>query len=187
MAVEMDRHPHGLFEASNEMIGIQRREEPGHVLDTEGIGAQVFQLFLAMDTKRSMLWTGSRYNKSWPRHVCRRPSPRGWRDPGCARRSAHQNAKHIDAVGRRPFDEFVEHVVGVMPVSYEVLSAATSATWCSAWHPEGPEALPGIFLEKAKAGVERRPTPRPPTTSSRWRRVLGDRQHVFRAHSGGKE
>ena len=42
--MQMDRDLHRRFHTAYQMIGVERRQESGHVLDAERIGPQIFQL-----------------------------------------------------------------------------------------------------------------------------------------------
>ena len=44
MGMEVDRDLDGRFQPSHQVVGVERRKQSGHVLDTERIGAQIFQL-----------------------------------------------------------------------------------------------------------------------------------------------
>ncbi|MCY3956466.1 MAG: hypothetical protein OXF47_10820 [Nitrospira sp.] len=71
-----------------------------------------------------------------------------------------ENAKDVNAVFRGLDDEAFQDVVGVMPVSHQVLPAQQhlqpGVGGCPA---EGAQPFPRIFFQKSQAGVERGASP----------------------------
>ena len=85
-----------------------------------------------------------------------------------------EDAEDVDAPGVRLLDELLQDVVGVVPVADDVLPAQQ--------HLEGGvghlllqlgDALPGVLLQEAEAGVEGGPAPHLHATSSRSRPSAG--------------
>ena len=99
-----------------------------------------------------------------------------------------EDAEDIDTVVRRPGDETLDDVIGVMPIPQQVLPAQQHLQRRVGHRLlEGAQALPGIFLEKAHAGIEGR-------TAPYLERVIADRiqlgtgrQHVLGAQTRGDQ
>ena len=71
--MEMDRDFDGRFQPSDQMIGIERREQSRHVLDTERVGAQIFELLGHGDEPVDVVDGADGITDASLPHVCRRP------------------------------------------------------------------------------------------------------------------
>ena len=119
----MDRDLHGGFDPAYEVIGVERRQEPGHVLDAERVRSQILQLlrhsdkaFHAVDGADGiadggfdMFATGFHF-------------PHGPFDVADIVQGV-EDAEDVDAVGGRPFDESFQHIIGIVPIADQVLPA----------------------------------------------------------------
>ena len=95
-----------------------------------------------------------------------------------------EDAEDVDAVGRRPFDEFLQHIIGIVPIADQVL-AAQQHLQPGVGHggPQGPQPFPGIFFEEAQTGVEGGAAPDFQRPIADGVELLRDRQHVLGAHA----
>ncbi len=160
VGMQMDRHLHGALETSDEVIGIDRRQEAGHVFDAERVGAEIFQLLGHVDEPVDAVDRADRIaDGGFDMFAAGFDLPHGPVEV------AHivervEDAEDIDAVGCGSFDEPFQHIVGIMPVSDQVLSAQQHLeSGVGHGGPQRPEPFPGIFFQEAQAGIERRTAP----------------------------
>ena len=99
-----------------------------------------------------------------------------------------EDAEDVDAIGGGPFDESLQHIVGIMPIADEVLPAEQHLQF-GVGHGGAQRAqpFPGIFFEKAQAGVEGGAAPDFQRPIADGVELLGDGQHVLRPHARGQE
>ena len=99
-----------------------------------------------------------------------------------------EDAKDIDAICGRTFDEGVHDIVGIVAVSEDVLPAKQHLKPRVGHGPaDQPKPFPRIFPEISNARVERRATPnlgRPVTHAVQ---LFADRQHILDAHPRGDQ
>ncbi len=184
MRVEMKWDLDGSLQPTHQMVGVEGGQESGHVLDTNRIRPQIFQLLGqihkpvdAMDRADGVTDGGFRMFAAGF-HFADGPIEIPHVVKGV------EDAEDIDAVRGRPFDEPLHHVVGVMAIADQVLSAQQHLE-LGVGHggPQGPEPFPGIFFEEAQAGVESGAAPDFQRPIADPIKLLRDGQHVFRAHA----
>ena len=96
--------------------------------------------------------------------------------------------KYIDSHIDRFFNKALNDVIGVMPVADTVLSPQQHLEWRvrdDLFKFAG--TFPRIFVQEAKAGIERCPTPSLEREKSNLIQLFPDRQHVLCAHPGGQK
>ena len=99
-----------------------------------------------------------------------------------------ENPEHVYAVLGGTLTETVDHIIGVMTVTQQVL-ATQQHLLLGVGHSlfQFTDALPGIFAQVTDAGVEGSSAPgfqRPETNLVEF---LGNGQHVVKPHAGGKQ
>src|SRR5689334_12071585 len=121
--MQMDRDLHRRLQSAYEMIGIEGGQQAGHVLDAERVSADILQLFGEIDVPVDVV--------DWADRI----TDRGFRMFAAglylADRSIHvpyvveciEDAEYVDAVRGGALDEPLQHVVGIVPIADEVLSA----------------------------------------------------------------
>ncbi len=99
-----------------------------------------------------------------------------------------EDAEHVDAVDGGLGDKSFDHIVAVVPVAQQVLTAQqhlqTRVRQCGA---QFAQALPRVFFQKAYAGVEGRAAPDFQGPVADFVELVADRQHVVGAHAGGQQ
>ena len=99
-----------------------------------------------------------------------------------------KDAKHIHTVFGRLVDKAVHHGVFVMAVAQQVLRAQQHLqTRVGQQRAELSQALPGVFVEKADAGVEGRATPAFNRPVAGPVDISTGRHHVLHRHAGGQQ
>ena len=99
-----------------------------------------------------------------------------------------EDAEDVDAVCGGPFDEPLQHVVGIVAVADEVLPAEQHLQ-LRIGHGGAKRAqpFPGILFEEAQTGVEGGAAPDFQRPIADGVELLGDGQHVLRPHARGQE
>ena len=143
MGMQMDRHFHGRFQAAHELIGVERGQQTGHVLDAEGVGAEIFELLGQIDVtvdavnradgitdRRFRVLAAGFYLSDRPVDV-----------PHVVQRI--EDAEDVDAVCGGPFDEPLEHIVRIVAIADQVLPAEQHLELrIAAWRREARAAVP---------------------------------------------
>ena len=150
MSMEADRSSNGCLQPLDQRVGVERRQQAGHVFDAECVRPEVLQLLGKLDeviqaVNRTQGITDGRF------HVL----AAGFDDPHGVLHVPHivqsiEDSEDVDAVCCRAFDEVLQHVVGIMPISHDVLP--TEEHLQSGFRhrrPERAQTLPWIFLEEA--------------------------------------
>ena len=184
MAVQVDRDADGGAQGCYQFEGGVGREQTGHILDAKGIAAQCFQFTGQQDELRNVMhrtggiadtafgmFTGffHRFNRdAQVAHVVHRI----------------KNAEHIHPVVGRFGNECTHHVIGIVAVAEQILSAQQHLDAAVRQSlAQFSEAFPRVFFQKSHAGIESRAAPcfqRPEANAIQ----LGtDGQHVVGAHA----
>ena len=121
--MQMKRDRDRCFDSADEMIGVERRQEPGHVFNTEGVGSQIFKLFRHIyETVYAVngadgiadggfdMFAAGLYLSHSPFDIADIVQ--------CI-----EDTKDINAICRGPFDESFQHIVGIVPIADQVLTA----------------------------------------------------------------
>ena len=121
--MQMDRDLYRRFDTAYEVIGIERRQEPGHVFDTEGIRAQIFELLGHVDeTVDAVDGTDGIADGGFDMFAAGFHFSHGPFDVANIIQRV-EDAEDVDAIGGGPFDEPFQHIVGVVSISDQVLPA----------------------------------------------------------------
>ncbi len=160
VALHVDRDIHGLLEPADELEGDVGAQQSRHVLDADGVSAHVLDALAQIDPQIDRVHGTHRVRNSALGMLADldRGLDRSLQIPEVVQRV--ENTEDIDAVDRAALDEFLDQVVGVMPVAQDIL-AAKQHLLRRIGHGgfQTADALPRILAEIANAGVERRPTP----------------------------
>lgn len=99
-----------------------------------------------------------------------------------------EDAEYIHAVGCRTRHEGTDHVIGVVAVAQRILAAQQHLQpGIGQGLAQSAQALPGVLLEEAHTGVERRPAPHLQGPEADIVELPADREHIIRAHAGGEQ
>jgi len=186
--MEMDRDLHRRFDPASEVIGIERRQEPGHVFDAERVGSQILQLFGHVDEPVDAVDRTDRIaDGGFDMFATGFDFLHGPFDVADIVQCV-EDAKDIDAIGGGPFDEPFQHVVGIMPIADQILSSKQHLE-LGVGHggAQRAESFPGVFFQEAEARIERGATPDFERPIAHGVEFLGDGQHILRSHARGQE
>ena len=184
----MDRDVDLGLDRLDQFVGVVGRQQAGHVLDADGIGPHAGELFRHLDK------VGVVMNRADG------VADRGLGDLAGLLDRVHrgphvagivegvEDAEDIDAVGRGPFDEGLEHVIGIVAVAKDVLTPQQHLeTGVGNRLAQGPKPLPGILLEESQAGIESRPAPDLQRPVADLVQLSGNRQHILGPHPGRQQ
>jgi hypothetical protein len=186
--MQMDRDLHRCLDPAYEVIGVERRQEPGHVFNAERVGAQILQLFSQVDkTVHAVDGTDGIADGGFDMFAASFHFSHGPFDVADIVQCV-EDAEDVDAIGSGPFDEPFQHIVGIVPISDQVLSPEQHLE-LGIGHggAQRAEPFPGILFEKAQARVEGGATPDLERPIADGVELLGDGQHVLRPHARGQE
>ena len=178
----------GLLEPPDQLFGHIGLEQPGHVLDADGVAAQVFQATGQVDPVVQVVHRADRIGEG-PLGVL--AGGQGRLDGRLEVRQIVQgieDAEDIDAVLRRTLHEGLDHVVGIVPIAQQVLTAQQHlVAGLGHGRLEPTQTLPGVFPQITDAGVEGRPTPGLQGPEADSVELLGDGEHVLDAQPRGQQ
>ena len=186
--MQMDRDFDRRFDTADKVIGIERRQEPGHVFDAERVGSQILKLLRHVDkTVHAVDGTDGVADGGFDMFAAGFHFPHGPFDVADIVQCV-EDAKDVDAISGRPFDEPFQHVVGIVPIADQVLPPEQHLK-LGVGHggAQRTEAFPGVLFEETQACVECRATPDFERPIADGIELLGDGQHVLRAHACGQE
>ena len=179
---QIDRFPDGL----DQIVGGVGGEQGGHVLDADGVGAHFLQALGESGVAFDGVYRGD-----------------GVADGGLGvfagfLHGLHRyhevarviegikDAEDVDAVDGHAFDAFFDDVVGIVAVAEDGLAAQEHLVrGVGNGFLEGADAFPGVFVQKADAGVEGGAAPGFDRPEAGGVEFGGHRQHVGGDHAGG--
>ena len=188
MAVDVQRQADLGVERLHHALGAVGREHAGHVLDGDGVGAQVLHLLAVLQVA-----------------VKRVDGRHGVRDGALEVAAAFldglgvvhdvadivegvEHAEHVDAVALGSLDETVADLARVMLVPHQVLTAGQHGERrVRRVRLDRSQTLPRVLVEKAQARVERRAAPSLDGPVPDPVHLRQDRQHVPDLHARGPE
>ncbi|MNY25456.1 hypothetical protein D3C86_1592410 [compost metagenome] len=99
-----------------------------------------------------------------------------------------EHTEHIDTIKGGALDEFLHHVIGVVPIAEQVLPTQEHLL-AGIGHGlfQLTDAMPWIFTQVTNAGVESRATPGLYRPEADLIELGRDRQHVLEAQAGGED
>ena len=192
MAVELDREPDRTLQGADEIVGVVRIENPGHVLDADRIGAHLLEGLGFVDVVLEVvdlapdLGAGERERYGALNVLLRLLDRLEGRLEVALVVERVEDAEDVDPGFGRLLDEGLDDVVGVVPVADEVL-AAEQHLKRGLLDPllELDEPLPGILVEIARRHVEGRSAPDLHRMEADPVHLLRDGEHVLGAHASG--
>ena len=186
--MQMDRDLHRRLDPAYEVIGVERRQEPGHVFDAERVGSQILKLFRHVDkTVDAVDGTDGIADGGFDMFAAGFHFSYGPFDIADIVQRV-EDAKDVDAIGGGPFDEPFQYIVGIVPIADQVLPAEQHLEFgIGHGGAQRAEPFPGVLFEEAQARVEGGATPDFERPIADGVELLGNGQHVFRPHARGQE
>ncbi len=184
MTVHVDRDVDGLLQPRHQFECDIRAQQPGHVLDADGVRAHVLDAFAHVDPQIDGMHLAHRV-----RHGPLRMFVDSQRCLDCSLEIAQiiqrvKNPENVDAVYRAALDELLDQIVGVMAIAEDVLTAKQHLLRRVGHRGlETTDALPRILTKVANAGVERGAAPGLNRPEANPVQLVRDRQHVVDAHA----
>ena len=164
------------------------RQNAGHVLDRDRVGAHVFDLLGQVDPHFQGMHRAGGVGDGALGMLAQLLDglERGLQVARIVHRVKH--AEHIDAIERGPLNEFFHHVIGVMAITQQILPAQQHLL-ASVGHGffQLADAVPRVFTQVTDARIEGRAAPRLHGPETDLIQLGRDRQHVFQAHTGGQD
>ena len=188
MAVQVQRQADFRVERLHDALGAIRREHARHILDADGVRAQILELLAvfkeAIERVNRAYGVGNRTFEMRPalldcvgvvHHVA-----------DVVQRVEH--AEHMDAVTVCRLDEAVADFARVMLVANQILPARKHRKrGVRGICLDGTQALPRVLVEKAEARVERCAAPSLDSPIPHAVHLRQDRQHVADLHTRGPQ
>ena len=186
--MQVDRHADRRLEAADELVRVHRREQPGHVLDAEGVGAEILQASGQIDEPVNAVHR-ARGVADRGLHVLVRAADGG--DGGFHVADVVQgveDAENVHAVGGSPLDEGVHHVVGIVAIAHQILPPQQHLEPRIGHDAlDRAQAFPGVLLEESQAGVEGGSAPDLQRPEADLVEAVGDLQHVLGPHARSQQ
>jgi len=192
--VEVDRDGDCLFETRDQLVGVIGRNDARHILDAQRISPQVFDLpclvhviadveyGTAQSLFRQRIGDGA---LDMPAAVL--DCPEGGRAVALIVKSI-EDAENIDTHIATFFNKGIHNVIGIISVPDKVLSPKQHLELrIGHLFLEKTYPLPWVFIKKTGHHVEGGPAPDFQGIETDGIQLLGNRQHVFSPHSGGKQ
>ena len=123
MGMDIDRHGKLRFERPHQLFGIIRRQQTGHILDTDRIGAHLHQLLCHLQKVFILMVGADSINKStlYVRACFFGRPHRTFHIAGIVQRV--KNTDDGNAVIDRAFHELSDNVISIMAVTQNILAA----------------------------------------------------------------
>ena len=181
--VNADVLPAGFLDALHDVEGRLRLEQRRHVLDADRIAAQVEKLLRHFHEVAGRVQRAHRVADRSLRVLARTPHgrDRAPQIPYVVQRVEH--AENVHPVLRRLVHETVHHRILVVAIPQQVLAAQQHLQPAVRQQlAELPQPLPGILVQEAYAGVERRASPTLHRPVPRLVDIRAGGNHVFHSH-----
>ena len=160
MGMKLQRYSNSLFKFGHQLIAHIGSEQPSHIFNTDRICARIFNLASLVHPQVNGVH----------RAYCVRNSTlsvlahllNGTQSGFKVAHVIHgvKHAEHINAIDRRTFDKLLYHVVGIVPVTQNILAAEQHLLWrighCLF---NFPNTVPWILSQVANTGVKCGTTP----------------------------
>ena len=183
MGVHVDRHFDRLLELLDQAVGLIRQEEVGHILDRDGVRAHLLQLDGHLHEVVLVVHGADRvaHGRLADAAVFLGGLHGGFHVAGVVERV--KNADDVDAVFDRQADELVHHVVAVVLVTQDVLTAQQHLQ-LGLGHglAQRAQPLPRILVQEAKARVKRGAAPAFQRIVADSVQLLSCGEHILEAH-----
>ncbi len=194
VGVELHRDLERFFERLDQVVGIGRRNEPGHILDAEGIGAHSLELFGFFDVIVEVVDRAA-HGPFGQRVADGQLGVLALGLDGLQNGlevalvvDGVENAEDIHAAVRGMFHKSGRHIVGVIAVTDQVL-AAEEHLQRRLGRPffHLAQAVPRVFVQETDGHVERGAAPDLQRVEAGLVHVADDIQDVIGSHAGGKK
>jgi len=160
VTVELDGDFDLGLETADELLGVERAQQGGHVLDADGVGAHVDQLMSDLQVVVERMHGRDRVHHGGLEVLARLFDGRGGGLEVAHVVEGVEDAEDVDAVLRRLVDEAAHDVVAVVAVTDEVLAAQQHLQRCVRdVLLDDAQSFPRVLVEKAHRGVERGAAP----------------------------
>ena len=188
VGVQVYRHFDGIQQCGDQLGSGVGREQPGHVLDGDGVGAHRHQPAGVLDVHLQVM---HRTHGVADRALGVLAGGLDRRHGGLQVAQVVERIEHpedIDAARRGARHEGLHHVIGVVAVADQVLATQQHLQRRVGQRSLEPlQALPGVLLEEAHAGVEGRPAPYLQRLEANGVERRAHRQHVVGAQPRGDQ
>ena len=174
-----------LAQGRHQALGAVGREHAGHVLDADGVRAQLLEGLRVLDVAVERV-----HGAHGVRDGALEVGPALVEGLGGVEHVADvvqgvEDAEDVHAVAVRRLDEAVDDVFGVVVVAHEVLAAGEHGERrVGAMLLDDAQALPGVFVEEAQASVEGGASPALEGPVADLVHLLKDGKHVAGFHAG---
>ena len=176
------------IERLHDALGAIRREHARHILDADGVGAQILELLTVVKEaiKRVNRADGIRDGAFEMRTALLDSVGVVHHVSNVVQRVEH--AEHMDAVSVGRLDEAVADLARVMLVANQILSAREHRKRrVRGVRLDGAQALPRILVEEAQARIERCATPSLDSPIPYSVHLRQNRQHIADLHARGPQ
>ena len=187
VGVQVDGNADGLLQALDEGVGVHRQQEVRHVLDAQGVRAHLLQLAAELDKivlvvdgrngigksrlDLSTVFLGGLDGLLQIAHVVERV----------------ENADDVDSVFNALGAELVHHVVGIVLVAENVLTAEEHLQLrVRQVRAQLAQALPWVLVQEAQAAVEGRAAPALEGIVADGVEHLTGGEHILQRHARGR-
>ena len=188
VGVDMDRHAEHRLEGAHQFKDRRGAHQGGHVLDGDRLAAHRLQL---LRLGHELIQRVDRRNRIADRALSMGPAFHDGLDGGldvAVVVERIEDAEYVYAVFDRLIHEAAQHVIAVMPITQNVLPAQQHLQRrVGDQLLDFAQALPRIFIQKAKAGVESRAAPALHGPVADLVDLLANRQHILQPHTRGEE
>ena len=188
VAVHVHRQADFGVERLHQALGAIRREHARHVLDGDGVGAEVFELLAVFQIAVERVHGRHGIGDGTFEPAAASLDGLGVIDHVADVVERVEHAKHLDAVLLRAGDEAVHDVFRVMLVAHQVLAAREHGQ-VGVGHVglDRTQALPRVFVQEPQARVERRAAPSLDRPIAHLVHLRQNGQHVAELHAGGPQ
>ena len=183
VAVQVDGQADLLAQRRADALGAVRGEHARHVLDADGVRAEVLPLLRVLDVAVERVHRAHRVGDA-----SLEMGPGLLDGLGAIHDVADvvervEDAEHVHAIAMRGLEEPRHDVLRVMVVSHEVLTTGEHGERClGAMLLDGAQALPRVLIQKAQACVERRTAPSLERPIADLVHLVQDGQHIAGLH-----
>jgi len=191
MGVEVQGDPDGLPELGEQREGVVGRQDAGHVLDADRVGAHLLQgpglrdIVGQVEDLAAQVPLRERVDDGAFEVLAVGPDAGGGGLEVAQVVQGVEDAEDVDPDLAGPVDEGPDDVVGVVPVADEVLAAQEHGEGGLPHVPlQDARPLPGVLVQEPVHRVEGGASPDLHRPEPRLVHPLGDGDHVFRLHPG---
>jgi hypothetical protein len=194
VAVQVDGHFEGCLEGLDQLVGIVGGDQAGHVLDADAVGAHGFELLGLVDKIVQVVdlapQTGFGQgvaDAALEMHAVFLDLRNDGLEVAVVVQGV-EGAEDVHAVFTGAVHEGIGHIVGVVAVAHQVLGPQEHGKGGFLEIAlQGPDALPGIFVQEAVHGVEGGSAPGFHRPEADFVHGFSNGNHVFSPPAGGEQ